>query len=287
MGVVAIYNNPCLNPECGSHDAMQIYENGTGYCFSCKSWFSSEEINKGEILKIKVPTIKTKEKIDYNELKHKGFKDRQITTEVAKFFDVRVSFDENGQVEKHYYPYGDETYKIRKLPKDFVTIGKLTKLFGQDKFNSGGKKLIITEGEIDAMSVAQASLSKYKKIYPVVSIPSASQTKVLLENRDWIRSFEEVVICFDEDKAGKQATEDAIKYIGIDKVKTTKLPFKDANEVLLKKGTDTLMHCIFDAAKYIPSGIIGKEELWEALKTFNSIPAFPYPPCLEGINTKL
>jgi twinkle protein len=44
---------------------------------------------------------------------------------------------------------------------------------------------------------------------------------------------------------------------------------------------------MFDAARYIPAGIIGKEELWESLVNYNSMPAHPYPKCLDGVNKKL
>ena len=65
------------------------------------------------------------------------------------------------------------------------------------------------------LSVAEAFQQKHHKIYPVVSIPSATGTKALLNNRDWIRSFEEVILWFDNDEAGKKATEEAAKIIGI------------------------------------------------------------------------
>jgi twinkle protein len=217
----------------------------------------------------------------------RGFKEREIEQAVAEFFGVKSSYGSDGAIDTHYYPYGPDAYKVRKLPKSFTWIGKSTALFGQDKFNGAGKKIIITEGEIDAMSVAQASYDKYAKIYPVVAMSSSSMTKSLVENREWLRSFGEVILCLDEDEAGRKALDAAINIIGIDKVKITKLPLKDANEVLVKHGSAKLMQCIFDAAPYIPSGIITKEAIWKALQEYNSIPALAYPPCLAGVNSKL
>lgn len=286
MGKVVTRNQPCLNTNCGSHDARQIYEDGTSFCFSCQTWSPKQE---GEI------TIETKKETftkqitiaDVRELPIRGFKEREITKPICEFFEVHVSYGENGEIDAHYYPYGENAYKIRRLPKLFSWLNKSEELFGQRKFNAGGKRLVITEGEIDALSVAQASQEKYNRIYPVVALSSSTMTKSLLEARDWIRSFDEVVLLLDEDKAGRVATEEAIKIIGIDKAKLGKLPCKDPNEVLLKFGSKGLLQCIFDAAPYIPSGIIRKEELWEALKSYNSIPAVPYPSCLEGVNSKL
>lgn len=290
MGKIVKRNLPCLNKECGSSDARQIYQDGTSFCFSCQGWFPKQE---NEVLDFE-PTTSSKifkKQITVEEIKElpsRGFKERNITKTVAEFFDVKVSYNENGEIDAHYYPYEDgKAYKIRKLPKEFSWINKSSNLFGQSKFNGAGKRLIITEGEIDALSIAQASQDKYKKIYPVVALSSASMTKSLLENRDWVRSFAEVVLCFDQDEAGKKATDEAIKIIGIDKVKIAKLPAKDPNEVLLKFDGNRLLQCVFEAAPYVPVGIIGKEELWDALQNYNKTLSVPYPECLTGVNSKL
>jgi len=289
VGKVVVKNQACLSDVCGSHDARQIYEDGTSFCFSCRSFFGKQE---GE----SITTTTTapnffKKQVGLDEIKDlpiRGFKERKITKEVSEFFDVKVSYGENGEIDTHYYPYDDgKAYKVRKLPKEFHWIQKSTNLFGQSKFNGGGKRLIITEGEIDALSIAQASLDKYKKIYPVVAMSSATMTKALLENRDWIRTFNEVVLCLDNDEAGQKATAEAIKIIGIDKVKVAKLPCKDPNEVLVKFDSNKLLQCVFDAASHVPAGIIGKEDLWKALENYNSVPSVPYPDCLQGVNSKL
>lgn len=290
MGKIVKKNLACLNPACNSSDARQLYENGTSFCFSCQSFFAKDKDQEFETETEKAPNFFKKSLgiDDVLSLPIRGFKDRNITKQVAEFFDVRVSYGEDGEIDAHYYPYDDNTaYKIRKLPKTFTWLGKSQNLFGQSKFSSSGRRLIITEGEIDALSVAQASLEKYKKIYPVVAMSSATMTKSLLENRDWIRSFNEVVLCLDSDEAGQKATEEAIKIIGIDKAKIAKLPCKDPNEVLVKHDGNRLLQCIFDAAPYIPAGIIGKEELWSALQNYNNTPSVPYPKCLEGVNSKL
>ena len=160
-------------------------------------------------------------------------------------------------------------------------------MFGKDKFQGGGKRVIITEGEIDALSVAQASYKKYGKIYPVVAMSSAVMTKSLLENRDWLRSFKEVVLLLDNDEAGKKAEAEAIKILGIDKVKIGKMSEKDPNEMLVKHGFESLMQVIFDSTAYVPAGIISKDKLWEALQNYNNAVSVPYPSCMAGVNAKL
>lgn len=295
MGKIVIRNRPCLNNECGSSDARQVYKDGTSFCFSCRQFFPKQEGEEvsGEPEETfsrvkKLKPINTISIAEIKELPVRGFKEREIEKRINEFYGVKVSYNSDGEIDAHYYPYGDESFKIRKLPKQFYWEGpKTQKLFGQEKFASGGKRLTITEGEVDALSVAQATWDRYKTMYPVVGLPSSSMTKQLLENRDWIRSFGEVVLCFDNDAPGKEATQNAIKIIGFDKVKIAKLPEKDPSDVLIKHGSQVLLNCIFNAEKYVPSGIIGKEELWKALTDYNKIPSTPYPKCVDGLNEKL
>lgn len=283
MGKIVTRNQPCL--KCKSSDARQIYEDGSSFCFSCSTPFKSDDTE--EEIKIDKPDRAAK-LAEIDAYPTRGFKDRQITKDVCEFFGVKVSYDSDGQIDTHYYPY-PHGYKVRRLPKDFSFIGSSGGLFGQDKFNGAGKRLIITEGEIDALSVAQAHLDKYQKIYPVVSVPSASGTKELLNSRDWIRSFEEVVLWFDNDTAGEEALAKALRVVGIDKAKIAKSPSgaKDASDVLVKFGWQRLMQVTWDAARWSPANIITKEKLWEELSNRNSVPSVPYPDCLRGLNVKL
>jgi twinkle protein len=282
MGVAVRYKLPCF--KCSSSDAMVEYEDGSYFCFSCSTPFKSApkdkepEMSKPEKLSIK----------DVQNLPVRGFKERKIPKDICEFFEVKVSYDEDGDIEKHYYPYDENTvFNVRRLPKTFSRMGKMSKLFGQDKFNAGGKRLIICEGEIDALSVAKAAKDKYNKVYPVVAIPGSAYTNLILNNRKWVRSFQEVVICFDEDAAGDTARSKAIQIIGYDKAKVCKLPEKDANDVLIKKGGRALLNAIFDATEFVPAGIIDKDELWDSLVEYNKIQSIPYPNCLDGLNSKL
>ena len=237
-------------------------------------------------------TFMTPERV--SELTTRGLQDRQITKDVAEFFGLKVAYGEDGNISAHYYPYlnpsGGVSYKERRVAsKQFQWIGQAGELFGYDKFQSGGKRLIITEGELDAMSVAQAYKDKYDKIYPVVSLTSATGTAGLLKHRDWVRSFDEVCIWMDNDGPGQEALETCLKIVGVDKAKIIKSPpgEKDASDVLLHKGWKDVLQSIWDAASWCPAGIITKDALWEALVNYNSIPSVPYPACLSGLNMKV
>lgn len=295
MGKIVQKNLPCLSPECGSHDARQLYEDGTSFCFSCRSFFKGEAV-MGSPSPSPQPKVSQANRgpslSDIAEFSIRGFKERGITKVICEFFGVRCSYNSEGIMDAHYYPYrvGDEySYKVRKLPKEFFWSGAAGSIFGIDRFTSGGKRIIITEGEIDALSVAQASMDKYEKIYPVIALPGASFTNKLLEIREWIRGFDEVVLCMDSDEPGQEAQNKAMKIIGIDKAKIVKMPedCKDANDVLVKHGAMKLMTLIWDAQHWSPVGIVKKEELWGRMTEYNKKSSTPYPDCLKGVNRKL
>lgn len=241
----------------------------------------------------KPPSIAKLSIEEIEELRCVGFRDRGITRAVCEFFGVKAGFDQDGEIAEHFYPYyndGKKGYKVRGVAnKTFAWAGDAGALFGIERFQGGGKRIVITEGEIDALSVAQASLDKWKVIYPVISLTSANGTKKLLEHRDFLRSFEEVVLWMDSDEAGEKAKEEAVKLIGYDKVKVVKSPqgCKDANDVLCTVGSAQIIHTIYDACPVTIAGIIGKEELWKALEEYNDAPTVPYPDCMKGVNSKL
>ena len=292
MGKATLLHQPCLDQTgCGSSDALAYFENGGAFCHSCGKFFKPGYAEGSDVVIEKKDKFSFDSKLTIDELKSfttRGFQERKIPKAICEFFNVKVGFDSDGKISDHYYPYSGGGYKHRRLPKSFTWIGDSGGLFGKDLFTGGGKRLVITEGEIDALSVAHACFEKYQKVYPVISISSATGTKDLLENRDWIRSFKEVVLCLDNDEKGLEATEKAIKIIGLDKIKIWKpTDCKDANEVLLKHGTDRINQLIWDAETYSPAGIIGKDEVWKQIVERKLIPSVPYPPCMEGVNTKI
>jgi twinkle protein len=287
MGRIVEKNQPC--DSCGSSDAKQVYEDGSGFCFSCrKNYFAPKE---GYEVSSEFTEVSSSWGPNLNEIKNefqsRGFKERNIFKQVSEHYGVKVSYDLDGNIDSHYYPYGgaDSTgYKIRKLPKEFSSTGTVSGLFGQHLYQ-GGKRLIITEGELDAMAVQSAWYKKYKDFFPVVSVRSASSLKDLVECREWARQFDEVVIWFDSDEAGEKATLEAAKIIGYDKVKIAKGKEKDASAEWLEH-PDRFLAVIWNAVDYQPSGIVTGEAVWDLIVDYNKIESKPYPPCLNGLNDK-
>ena len=276
-------------PECDSSDAFTIYEDGA-YCFSCQ--YTTKKVN---IMNDLEPVAKPNSNItieEINDLNSFPINSRGISKQVVDHFGIKMAVNPDGSGGSHFYPYTYEgkveAYKERKLPKSFVTHGSFVnvELFGQS-VASGGKTLVITEGELDACAVAEAFLHKYKRIFPVVSMPSATGCKTVLAQREWIRRFESVILFFDKDEAGQAAVQKVAKIIGAGKVKVAKLLEKDPCEQLLKHGPQSLLQSYWDAETWSPAGLVMGEAIWEQFQQRQRTKSRPYPKCLAGLNDKL
>lgn len=292
MGRITIKNQPC--DDCGGSDPKQIYEDGSTFCFSCRKSHPApkgeRELMDFEPTEVNNSWASSKMKEVHDDYTVRGFKERNIYKQVSEHYGVKVSYDIDGTIDAHYYPYYSGNtlagYKVRTLPKSFTSIGSIRGgLFGQTLYN-GGKRLVITEGELDAMAVQSAWYKRYKTFYPVVSLRSASSIKDLIEAREWIRNFEEVILWLDNDDAGKEAMKEAARIIGYDKIKVAKSSEKDASDLWIKD-PDQVLKTIYDAVEYTPAGILTKNELWEQLEKYNELESVPYPPFMDGLNDKL
>jgi twinkle protein len=203
--------------------------------------------------------------------------------------------DPDGNVKEHYYPYTKNgqivAYKERVCDgKKFMTQGdfKDVELFGQSLFAPGGRKLVITEGEIDALSVATAC-QKGSTIWPVVSVPNgaASGAKAVLANLDYIRSFDEVILMMDNDEPGKKAENALAKVIGADKVKIAKLSYKDASDALMAGATREIQSQQWNAQPWCPAGIINSKDTWAAYIGEKDAVYIPYPDFCPDLNANV
>ena len=251
--------------KCGSSDGVEVYEDHE-FCYVCNAYNpNAERVIMNE------PTTNPEftSFTDIGTYNSYPISSRSISLEIVNHFNVKMSVDSNGAPASHYYPYtkGGQTvaYKERILPKDFRVHGDIkgTELFGQSRC-TGSRTLVITEGELDCLSVAQAFKSyKTGTIFPCVSLPSASGTTSVLLNRDWVNQFETVILMFDQDEAGRKATDTVAKMIKAGKCRVAKLPEKDPNDTLVKHGGKAILQAIWDAQPWSPAGIVMGEQVWE------------------------
>ncbi len=219
--------------------------------------------------------------------------DRGISEKTATKFGVKIVKDRNNKVVQHIYPYFNGTEivgtKTRYVDnKNFSCNGTFegTGLFGEQLYrNTGGKYLTITEGECDAMAVNELFQGKWA----VVSVKrgASSAVKDIRESIEFVESFENVIIAFDNDKAGKEAAKSVARILKPGKAKILSFPngFKDANEMLKQKKFQEFTSAWWEAKTYTPSGIMelsGQKGEWLHREVKESV---DYP--WEGLNKKL
>ena len=274
---------PC--PACNSSDAYTTYEDGS-YCYSC-GHSDKRKINEMDRSNNNIESVVSNDSklSEINGFSSHSSSYRNISPCTYEKFGVKA------KNSSQYYPYTDDNgniiaYKERQCKdKKFFIHGNFTdaQLFGQSNFTPGGFKLVITEGELDCMSVSEAFDNKY----PVVSIPSATGNSAILRQRDWIRSFKEVILWFDNDEPGQKITEQAAKIIGYNKVKVVRSNTKDANDMLMTQDKNDINKAILNAIQYSPAGVLTNGDIWEKYEAHKLIESIPYPTCLSGLNDKL
>jgi twinkle protein len=266
--------------ECGSSDGRAVYSNGSSYCFVCSSWKGDAAPNTS----FNKEATMSKDTLYHGE--YVALNKRRISKDICRKYGYHLAEDFEGNLVQ-VANYFDESkkltgQKVRYADKTFRFKGESkVQLFGQQLFASGGRKLVITEGEIDALSVAEA----YEGKWPVVSIINGSQSAVknIKANLEWVLSFKEVILWFDDDSAGHKASEECAELFKPGQLKVMgKTGYKDANELLVAKGKAAVVNATYNAEEMRIDGVINSKDLWEAVSKEEVFETFTYPfPELE------
>ena len=204
--------------------------------------------------------------IPTHELSISRLSKRGITEDTCRFLNYGVGEFNGKPVQVANYYDADHgnlvvAQKVRFKNKDFLFLGEPKKagLFGQQKFRDSGKRLIITEGEIDALSVSQLQGNKW----PVVSIPNGAQgaAKAIAKNIEWVERYEQVIFAFDMDEPGQAAAKECAAMLSPGKAYIASMPCKDANECLVEGKGKELIDALWGAKAFRPDGVIDIESL--------------------------
>lgn len=278
---MALAHQPC--PNCGSSDALLINDDGSTKCFSCGAFTPSSECT--------APPKEAKLSKEFLKGVARAIPERKLKQETCKKYKYNTTTYKGKEVQVATYRDLDGNPVFQKIrfvdDKEFMTIGKFKPLlYGMHLFKGNNKKLIITEGEIDCLSVSQVING-----YPVVSVPNgANNAKAAIkENLEWLERFEEIVICFDMDEVGQKAAKECAAILSLGKVKIMSLPLKDPNEMLKAGRIEELYKATWNAMEYRPDGIVSGEELWAEIdKPVQYGLSYPFPKLTEltyGIRT--
>jgi len=268
---------PCS--DCGSTDGLSINDRGWSKCFVCgksRRVFENEDAS--------VPASRKTKIADYNfldGLTFDGLPKRGINAETCRKWGYGVGKNKRGvwvQVAQHYKDGTLVAQKLRDTEKNFTWLGDVKAvepLYGMRLWPAKGKMVVITEGELDALSVSQLQDNKW----PVVSVCNGAQTahKEVAKALEWLNGFEKVVLMMDDDEPGRAAAQACAAVLPPGKAFIAKLPMKDANACLMDgKGKDVLT-AIWNAAPWRPDAVLSGADIWDRIRNYKGPVGEPWP----------
>ena len=281
-----VKHGPCSS--CGSSDANSLYSDNHQVCFACNAYIHGD----GSTVN---PTTQTRARPLEMTGTIQAIQDRRISMDTAKRYGVTVETGADGLITKHHYPYHNQDgnkvvgTKVRNVStKDFYATGDLgtAGLFGQQSFAAGGKYITITEGEIDAMAAYEMNGG-----FPAVSIRSGANSAVkdVKASLEYLETFDNVVICFDNDEHGIKAAADVLPLFSPRKAKVCTLPLKDAGDMLKANRVREYTKCWWDAKAYKPEGVVslGDPDVWDKFLKRGTEEVTPLPASFGSLNAMM
>jgi twinkle protein len=177
---------------------------------------------------------------------------RGISEEVTKRYNLTVQsknenvlvfpfYDENDQLQ--FVKYRKMDYdKAKDSAKEWCEADCKTILFGINHCDPGNETLVITEGQIDSLSLAEAGIAN------AVSVPTGAKGFTWVPHCwDFLKKFKTLIVFGDYENGHitlleelSQRFDGTIKHIQFEDY----LGCKDANEILLKHGRQALVDAV-------------------------------------------
>lgn len=265
---------------------------------------------KKETKKYSKPEQTLIQNISIKEQAEAWFKNRGISKDTLSHFNIFTKEEYMPQTQKNEscicFPYLRDgevvNVKYRDGHKNFKLVKDAELIFYNLPSIGEKKYCIVTEGEIDCMSVFEAGYSaahladeqgelsneKFSK-WAVVSVPNGaskgSQKLEYLDNCvDWFIGLHEIIVATDNDIAGVALRDELVRRLGVERCKVMSYPLeevvvdkdgkkrrcKDLNEVLQYLGKEVVINCI-ENAEFIPvDGVYYLEDIFASmLDNFN------------------
>ena len=262
-----------LCPEC-SHTRRKKTDkclawdkrNNRGYCHNCMAAFF--EYRPHEIKEYNVPEWKNK--TDLTDKAVKYFESRMIAQPVLNKMTV-YSENEfmpqfNKSVEVICFPYffGGKlvNIKYRGPEKSFKMVAGAELIFWNIDCLNDNKEIIITEGEIDALTFIQSGFNN------TISVPNGANKNLeyLDSCIELFADIEKIYIATDQDTKGIELKTELIRRFGAERCWVVSFKdCKDANEYLLKYG-DAIRDVIDEAAPVPVKGIIEVKSIYADIR---------------------
>jgi twinkle protein len=259
------------NGNDNSGDNLARYSDGGAFCFACQYF------ERGDGTVSEQPAKQSDFKVYRGQIQ--ALDHRRIDTKPCRVYGYQTANIRDKDIEiANYFKDGVLVAQHMRGPdKTFHWVGspRGCELFGQHLWGNGGKKLVITEGEIDCLSVAQMQDCKW----PAVSLPNgaAGAVRDIKNNLEFVNSFDEVILMFDMDEPGQAAAKSVADILPPGKAKIASLPYKDANECLVQGSSRAIIDAIWQARVYSPDEILHVSSIVERSTETVSTKVWPFP----------
>jgi len=309
-----------------SKNNLQVYgldDDGNhmgAYCFACDFTILSvdKQMEKGEYFTVG----KEFNESIYADLKKntgvdpKGY--RGIRKDISVPFGVRYEYDTStGGVCRVYYPTtennddGDKPkipcgLKVRTHPKNFASPGPLgetgkdCELFGQHRWRTFTNTLLIVGGEHDVLAASQimTDAQKDKRYDPIAVVSSTigenGTAKQLAANYEFVSRFKKIVLCLDNDAAGKKAAEECISVLPEGRVYIMQMRRKDPNAYIWDNEKNVAVGAenefvsdFWNAKLHMPNGVQSASEAFAGIPDMLMAPRISLPPYMHRIQSMM
>jgi twinkle protein len=191
---------------------------------------------------------------------------RMISEHVVDMFKVAEGKD--GSIAFPYFDEDDNLVMIKYLALDrstgkkkiFTSPDPIKCLFGKNACTVNNATVVITEGEIDAMSIRQLG-------WNAVSVPfgakfetqdgkSSPNDEWISEDYAWLARYSKIVLFMDQDEVGQKAVNDIIRRLGRERCYVARTDKgKDANELLVNGHVEEIRRAIEEAQTVDPTSL--------------------------------
>lgn len=218
-------------------------------------------------------------------------KSRGISAETCKKYEITIHKDNESVL---VFPFKDESGHLKlikyrnidfvkgetKGSKEWCETNCMPILFGMNKCNFENETLVITEGQMDSLSLADAGIEN------AVSVPYGVNAFTWVPYCwDFVNRFKKIIIFGDLEKGKVTLVDDIAARFKIQVARVREVDYKgckDANEILQKHGRQTLIDAvnnaeclpiknIIDLADVEPIDVFKIEKLKTGIKSLDSL----------------
>ena len=217
---------------------------------------------------------------------------RGLDADVCKQLGVRWKYDSDGKVSEMWFPaYVKENgehkitgFKVRKLPKEFYSVGYIGKcnLMG-GMTDTIADTVILCGGENDMLTIKQELSKTITRSFNVVTslVGESTTADMIRQNISYFEKHKKIILALDNDESGKEAQQACIDLLPKDRVYTANLRHKDANDYLKNRedAKTFAQDYYWNVSPVEDFGIIGSGSLFEyglgIFKLSNSVDSVP------------